>query len=632
MLQVCLHLGVLILYTAAATCLGAALLRIVRRNDGVADITYPALLASAFFLGEGCLSNIWLLISLTGYFTPIVVVAVLACCILVGGWTTATALGGLCQSMRTFAIEQARQSWVWKVIACAGVVLVIATTAKMLIMPLSGDAIAFYLPLPKLIAHEQAMIPLPTYDWLCPIHLQGEMHWAALFLLGTGSHALWFAWPIALGTACLLLNIAALGGVGRLGQWIVLVMLFTSTTFTFYIGDGKVDLFGAGLGMACCYWMLQAGRLADSKRCLLLAGGFAGIAVSAKISLLVVLVPACGVLVLWHALSATTWLGVARQCAFAGLLLTFSMLTTLVPNVVKNIVLFDEPLAPFVMLHGQASDVTTQRWFSPETTAEIVAIYPAALVFGRYPMMGGNLSPLLLMLAPLVFFLPRPANWRSSVLCQIACLGIVGLLTWLIVKPSVVAPRYILPPLFLLMIPLARGAEWACCQPQRHRLISFACVAGMVLVSFVHIGTAFSGDGTRKSWQKIMLALQGTNSQDDHIYCRASEAINQRAAGTDRVLVGAYYTYWLREDLLAGTNGKDETADFSKQPTPQERWAFLHRHGFRFILLDRESHPWMAAILGINQQTGAIEQMPSGMYVEPHFQEGTLAVYELRIQ
>ncbi len=66
-------------------------------------------------------------------------------------------------------------------------------------------------------------------------------------------------------------------------------MLFTSTTFTYYVGDGKVDLFGAGLGLACCYWVLQAGRLADPRRCLLLAGAFAGLAVTAKISLLVVL-------------------------------------------------------------------------------------------------------------------------------------------------------------------------------------------------------------------------------------------------------------------------------------------------------------------------------------------------------
>ena len=635
MLQFYLHVGLITIYTVATTCLGVALLKIVRRNcRTVPDISCSALLASAFFLGQGILANIWLLVSLTGYFTPWVVLGVLGACIVVGGKGTAAVLDGLVQSLRSLVTEQARETWIWQVVAGASLILVLATAGKMLIMPLAGDAITFYLPFPKLIAYEQAMVPLPCFEWMCTISLQGEMHWAALFLFGIGSRAVLFTWPVAAGTACLLLNLATLGGVGRRGQWIVLAMLFASTTFTFHVGDGKVDLFGAGLGVACAYWLVQAGRLEGPRTCLVLAGAFAGLAVIAKLSLLVVLAPASGTLLLWHAVLRTEalpgWRAAAGRFVGAGLLFGPCALAMLIPHVIKNAMIFDEPFAPFVVLHGPSSIITSQCWFSPATTAKIVAIYPLALVYGRYPMMGGNLSPLLLMFAPLLIFLPRPACWRTSVMCQIACLGVVGLVAWLVVRPSVVAPRYILPPLFLLMIPLARAAEWACSRPDRPRLVSLAVVGAILSVSMIHVTQSFGGDSIRRTWVKIARALCGTVYQNDNYYCQGSEVVNEHAGDTERVFVATYNTVWLRDDLLARLNGQHETAAFASQPSVQERWEFLHRQGFRFVLLDRCTHPAFVDFLGVNKQTDDLETMPCGIHVEKRFQEGNLAVYELR--
>ncbi len=218
-------------------------------------------------------------------------------------------------------------------------------------------------------------------------------------------------------------------------------------------------------------------------------------------------------------------------------------------------------------------------------------------------------------------------------LCQIACLGVIGLAAWLIVRPSVVAPRYILPPLFLLMIPLARGAEWACSRPDRNRLVTFACIGGILFVSGIYVGQAFGMDNFRQikqSWKKINYALRGVSYQDDDGYGRACAVINQRALETDRVFVGAYYTYWLRDDLLAKLNGANETNELSMQSTIQARWDFLHRQGFRLIVLDCNTHPWLAKALGVNIQTGDLESTPEGLHVEKCFQETNLAAYELR--
>jgi hypothetical protein len=97
------------------------------------------------------------------------------------------------------------------------------------------------------------------------------------------------------------------------------------------------------------------------------------------------------------------------------------------PHAWKNQVLFQEPLAPFVVLNSDGFIDLDQHWYSPDITRYVVATYPVALVFGQYSNMGGTLSPLLLVFLPLAFFLPRPRKWSQSLLTIITLAGLLTL-------------------------------------------------------------------------------------------------------------------------------------------------------------------------------------------------------------
>src|SRR5262249_47769207 len=154
------------------------------------------------------------------------------------------------------------------------------------------------------------------------------------------------------------------------------------------------------------------------------------------------------------------------------------------PQMLKNAVVFGEPLAPFVSLSGP-NRVTEQNWFGPAATRYIVLTYPFSLVYGKYPMMGGGVSPLVLMFLPLALLLPRPASWSRSRLLQMSLIGLVGVVVWVIVRPSILAPRYIFPPLMLLGLPAVAGVEELCRRPARSRALALLCIGGILMVELV---------------------------------------------------------------------------------------------------------------------------------------------------
>lgn len=80
--------------------------------------------------------------------------------------------------------------------------------------------------------------------------------------------------------------------LGRRGAWYALIIVATSTTFTHYITDGKVDLFAAALGLGAFYWALRTAPGAEHPRALGLAGSLAGFATVARFPYLAAFLPA----------------------------------------------------------------------------------------------------------------------------------------------------------------------------------------------------------------------------------------------------------------------------------------------------------------------------------------------------
>jgi hypothetical protein len=627
------HLILVAGYSVGATCLGVMLQRLLagswRENSETSPSTW---LMSAFLLGQGSLANLWILLALGGLFTCELIAVLLLLCVAAGGIPTWRLVRACVDSLKQHLRETWRDHPPWRLHALTSVALVSLSGVATIVMPLSGDAVAYYMAYGKLIAGVQRLQVLPGCECFFQLGLQGELHWGALISLGASTQAKCFAWPTALAGAVLLLGLASQANVGVRGRWILLTILFSTFALTSYIWDGKVDVFGASLGMACFYWVFQVGRTSISRAALSLAGTFATLAVLAKLSLLIAMLPGVFLLLAWRITLAEDvrpgWMVLTRR--YFGFMAVFALwaLIAAVPHLLKNSLVLGEPFAPFFFFRSEKPFELDQIWFSPAVTRHIISIYPFALVFGLFPMMGGTLSPLVLAFLPLVLLLPRPTHWRHSVLVQITLVGLVGVVLWMVLRPSVIAPRYILPTLMLLMIPAARGAEWVSLSAQRKPFLGFACLSALFVTQYYCFHYSWVVDGLK---HHSRLFRRGTLPESTDPCYRASLVVNDSYREGDRLWLGMYFRYWVCTPLLVSSNNESERDSINQtQWTPQERWQALHAARFHYLILDWQTHADLGQKLGVDRKSGTVRSLPENLRVVLLFHERDYSVFAIQ--
>jgi len=537
---------------------------------------------SAFLFGSGVLANVWLLLGLLpgGWFRGPVVGGVAAVCLLAGwrkAWRAAVELHRqFHQACRRLIIDA---PWPWKVIGLASLVLVVIyflTSA----LPPKGDAAAFYMSLPKIIAHVHQLVLMPGgYESFMQFGQHGEMHFAALISLGSGQAATMFVFAMAVASAGMLLEIGRLAGLGSRGRWIVMVMVFTSTAFVCVIPGGKVDLFGTAMALGALYWVAALGRERASL-CLMLAGVLTGFGVVAKISLLVPVVPMVGVLALWR------MSGVGRRHVVASLGVCCVALVVwagiaCVPHLIKNGVLYGDPLVPFsLLLSGKECPLLNQQLLSDAFVERLRYMYPVAPFLGQFPGMFGSISALVLAFFPLALFLPRPRRFSRSLLVQLTAVAVLGVVCWAVLQTANFSLRYFLPPLMLLMLLPARAAE----------VVSRSAVGRRVLAVGVIIclcmGLAERFNRTKGHPGKAVKYVLGISTAAEVAggEARSAEAINAHGAQGRRVFLATCYSYFLQPGLLATASGQEDYDAIKSLPAGPERWEEFYRRGFRYIM------------------------------------------------
>jgi hypothetical protein len=507
----------------------------------------------------------------------------------------------------------------WKIVILLTVLIVIQT-AITCFLPLkpNSDAAAFYMVLPKLFAEAKEISLLGGYEAFTTIGLHGEFHFAALMSLGCDWGAKFFTWPIALSGAVLLAALASRLGVRRRGQWLVMTMVFTSTAFILLIGDGKVDLFGAAMACAAFLWVFQ-GRRGSDRTGYIVAGLFAGFAVIAKISYLPMIIPSLAFLIIWNHFAANHGGNVGREHAKSliskyGWLLIGMSLPVLV-HLLKNWSLFQEPLAPFLYFAGDpyGGNWANQVWYSSEITQKIIFTYPLALIYGQYPMQYGTMSVLLLAFAPLAILLGKPEKFLKSRMFQISVLGVLGILVWIVIRPAVFAPRYILYTLLLLIPFVASCVERVLRYESKPRYLS-------VFITFVCVFYLIGYNG--------MLAKKieewNTEAKLGSPIIRASEKLNSMAKPGARILSLNYFTYWFRPDLLKSLSTSDEKQYVQKTRymLPSEIWSYVHDRGFQYVFIDQKTHGAMAQALDVTR-------VPEWLTVKEIFSEQDCKIYQM---
>ena len=616
-----------ILYSICAVCLGALVLRLVARKLFAAGENHTlAVFITAFLLGQGLLAAIWQLLALGGLFSLQVIIGVLALSFLAGVRFAIPIAAGFGRLLRSALRDLWRDSPAWLAAYSLTTFLILMTGVATINPPQPrGDSLAFYMALPKVIASSQHLLPLPGYEAFTQIGLQGELHFAALMSLSGGVAAKMFLWPECLAAAAMLVAIGGKVGLGRRGRWIALAALFTSSAFTNVIWNGKVDVFPAAMGLCAFYWALDL-KGEENTETVRLTGLLAGLAVAAKISYLVPLLPGILLILIWRLRVSSEDGSFFSRSSLTAMLpvvlgLGFWMALPLLPNVAKNTVLFGQPLAP--LFNTEETTRWMQAWFTPATTSKIILTYPFSLVYGRYWGQEGQLSPLFLAFLPLLVLMPWPKSIKHSKLAQVALAGLIGIVVWTIYSPSAFAPRNILASLLILLLLGARGAEYVVENHKPRSLLLTAIVIASVLVTLL-IGISGLMNLTKTG---LLLAVGRVSMCDMERYrsdatCRIAEVINEQASPEERIYLASYYRYWFRPDIIQCLNGTEESSELEEMGFAPESWSHLYDHGYRYVVIDRITHDRIFGILDP-------EETPDWLAVATVFEDDPFVVYRL---
>lgn len=611
--------GVLVSYSLACLGTGGMGLILLGIRRGHNSPSSPGTkLATAFLLGQGLLASVWLLLALAGWLSFFVVLAIVGVSAIGGLILFRSWLADFCRQLKSIWRDVRSDSWGWQGLALLTVILCLWWITS-IGRTFHVDASSFYMALSRLIAASGHLAPMPGFEGIAGFGLQGEMHYAAMMVIRSAEAAQLFAWPTMVAGSVLLLALGRRTGLGRRGQWLALAMVFTSSAVVWLSGDGKVDLFGAALGLAAYYWVMRVGDDGQLLACWL-TGLFSGFAVIAKLSYAPVLLPGLALLFVWGFRAdlryRRQWGTAGRAMLRCGALILAGVLLALIPHLLKNEVLLQNPIAPFGT--GSSSPVVDQSWFGPEITRRILLTYPLALTYGSYWAQYGNLSPLVLAFLPLALLLPRPR--RFSPLMAVMAAALAGVVVWNIYRPSVFAPRYILATLLLFILLSARAAEHACQEDTKPRWLTIA-VMGSTLITIWAVWLYFLGSVFQPATSYEYLAGQLPGCGRDGLFCRAMYTINEQAEPGDRVFTAATPRYWFRGDLIQCLENTKDTGAIFGAPL-EDRMQALYQRGFRYLLADRTIYADMLSSMNVDNP-------PNWLHLTLIFEESNVSVYRL---
>lgn len=590
-------------YTFATLSIGSFLMRLLL---GKRIVNFPplAILTSSFLLGMGVLACLWQILGLLAIFRIQFIWTILILSVFCSF--------GLIKiyrhffSIQTLWMQLKKLSLFWKLSLLMIVFSFLIYGLGAILLPPAGDAEAFYMVLPKIMAATGRLQPQTNYFEFSQIGLIGEMHFAALIaLVGPGAAKL-FVWITGIALAMALLSIGQVINLKPKGQIITLIILLTTTTFTFYLTDGKIDIFGAAFGLMAYYWVLQTGNK-EKFIPLVLAGLFAGLACVAKFSNIIVIVPGIILLIAWN--QYLLKINIKRfliNCVFGWLIFGLFFLIFLLPHFLKNELLFHEPFAPFIFLHSQGSKWADQVWFSAQNTLFIILTYPFALTFGQYPMQGGNISVLILAFLPLLL-INKGKDFLKSKQFQILIVVTVGLIFWLIFRPAVLAPRYILATLLFLIPVVAYAVEQIL---EKHSNI-FLKVVVMATTSLVFV-MFFLDQLLMLHFYNQFFRGKWTRVQRYGINYGALEFVNQNASADEKVYLAGYYAYFLKAELFKNLGPSYELSKVVEKPS----WQFFRDYHFKYVVVQKETHNYL--ITDLEKESNSSSSGAKKIYSDPY--------------
>jgi hypothetical protein len=416
------------------------------------------------------------------------------------------------------------------------------------------DSLVYHLALPELYLLKGRLAPIP-YNIFSGLPLGMQMLYGLALALSDEKLASLLHLSLGLATAAAIYVIGKRFFTRAAG--ILAALSFLACPMTLYAGWGcGVDLgagfycIGAFMAMLCD--LFAADDLAvQEKRPLwpACAGLLLGFACGTKYNVL----PLAAVLVAVYTWQSRSWRGSAVMCAAAG--------AAFAPWLIKNIVLFGDPLYPYLRgMFGDAGWIVAWQSFVDATGSRSPAILrtlagwkelllqPWTASVGAWPM-GDWPGSVYLMLVPWLFIM-RPGRPVARALLAAAA---GSYLVWALATNLV---RFLLPAFSLMALCAAlavEGGVW----PWWLRRIGWLVV---FYGGLFNIQVAFRQGAGFGQWQYLM----GQVSRADYLkirrqtyplpYFSAAEFINRDLPPRAKVLVlGESRTYYIERDCIAAT-------------------------------------------------------------------------------
>lgn len=449
--------------------------------------------------------------------------------------------------------------------------------------PPIGDAEAYYMTHAKVIGESGAMKTLNNYYYFSVIGLYTEVIFSGLISIGAGSVAKTITLFNAIAVSLLLASALKRGGGGTISVIFAIICLFTSTAFTNHLWDGKTDAIGATLGFAGIYFFFLSYRKGPINIVIIVLSFFLFFHASlAKLSNIPVLFTALCIMTAYFSIKngvREDW----KKMLYSLIIISIILVGPLFLHLLKNFIFFGEPLAPFFYFTNSSSELLNQVWFNEVNTSFIIKTYPLALVYGNYPMQDGTLSAFVLILSP-AWFLIKKTPYQKRWSGMFFILGIAGILTWMLIRPSVMAPRYFFSILIPLFIPSGLVAEKLITSSRSY------WIRIPLMISSILILAMFLVD-RRPIFRDVFFYFQSGVWPECHRasdYCSALRKVNLIAEPGDRILTAGYYFYHLRSDLLQCTDSPFEKGLW--QTGSDKFWKELYENGFDYVLIQKEFH------------------------------------------
>lgn len=606
-------------YSSACLLLGYA---IIPKSQVSGKTHLLGTLTGAFLLGECVFSALWLALGLAGQFSKPLIVSTLV--------IAAAASLPLLPKKLLFArgapsivVHRKPLGVIWYVLCAITLLWAVKLFCATLNLQPQGDAELFYMVIAKIMASSHRLMPQPNYLSTSQLGLFGELHYAALMSISGLKAAKLITWFTAVAATLMVVALCEEAKVGTKGKIVAIMLVMTSSAFSNRIMDGKVDVYGAALGLAAYYWALREhGR--HSNRDYALSGIFCGFAIVAKLTNLPVIVPGLLLVIIINRFAQTkecsTTLRLRSALAVKDIAILVCMVCVgMVPHFVKNAMLFHEPFAPFFFMHNHGTDWASGSYLSARDTAFLLATYPIALTFGHYSTQWGTISPLVLGFVPLSFFLPRNGALLGSRLLRMSLAAAAGVVCWMAFQPSFIAPRYILATL-LLFIPLAAKAVENMLESEKQpRICSAAVFGALVTLSLIPLYPQVKGPIN----QIIAKRAPVFSAEQMGIYYDGLEVVNETAAMGDRVLLFGCYAFYLRPDLLQCLLSDSEANNLLPDCRRNEiDWRYAILRGCKYVIIQKPIWPKIEAKI-------AASKLPRWLHLVKLFDDPNQAIYSV---